>query len=299
MSWRQFQPDEQSFQTQAVDEWVQHLTAKRLPIIGGPLIHLREQDLPDWMYIWENDLDTFRDLAFEYLQQVVFRYRKAISVWNVVAGLGSNTMFSMSFEQCVELTRLLVMQVKNVSPGARTLVTITQPFGDNRAKMLAGAPPLLYAEMIAQSGINFEGFGIELEMGVPQPGYFMRDLFQISCLLDRFSSFGKPVFLTAVTVPSRSTPDPADKSQGKLDPSAGGRWRKPWDAELQADWMEAVYKLAISKPFVENIAWGTVADMNHSIPGAGLLDEMLQPKTAFIRLQTIREKLHQWNRKNG
>lgn len=299
MSWRHFQPDEEEFHTEAVDEWVQFLTSKRLPIIGGPLVHLREQDVPDWMYIWENDLDTFRELTFEYIQKVVFRYRKAVSVWNVVAGLGSNTSFPMSFEQCVELTRLLVMQVKNVSPGARTLVTITHPFGDNRAKMLAGAPPMLYAEMVAQSGINFEGFGVELELGVPSPGFFMRDLFQISCLLDRFSSFGKPVFLTSVLCPSRGTPDPADRSGGKLDPAQGGRWHRPWDPELQADWIEAVYKLAISKPFVENIAWGNVADINQSMPGGGLLDDMLQPKSSFIRLQSIREKLHQWNRRNG
>jgi hypothetical protein len=299
MSWRQFQPDEEEFHTEAVDEWVQYLTAKKLPIIGGPLIHLREQDVPDWLYIWENDLDTFRELAFEYIQKTVFRYRKAVSVWNVVAGLGSNIAFPMSFEQCVELTRLLVMQVKNVSPGARTLVTITHPFGDNRAKMLAGAPPLLYAEMVAQSGINFEGFGVELEMGVPSPGFFVRDLFQISCLLDRFSTFGKPVFLTSLLAPSRGTPDPSDRSAGKLDPAQAGRWHRPWDPDLQADWMEAVYKLAISKPFVENIAWGNIADINHTVPGGGLLDDMLQPKPSFIRLQSIREKLHQWNRRNG
>ena len=297
MPWKLIQPNEQDFNTQQLDEWVELLSRKRIPIIAGPLLHLREQDVPDWMYIWENDFDTMRDLCLEYVQKVVYRYRKAVSVWNVVSGLGSSTLFPMSFEQCIEFTRLLVAQVKNVMPGARTLVSIAQPFGEHLQRSTTGAPPLLYAEMISQSGINFEGFGIELELGVPVPGMYTRDLFQYSCLLDRFSAFGKPVFITALGVPSRATADPADRSEGKLDPSQAGRWLRPWDPQLQSEWLESFYKLAFSKPFVESIAWANVADVNHTLPGGGLLDDMLQTKPSYQKLQDIREKFHQWNRK--
>lgn len=295
--WRVVQPTEQEFITQQVDEWVELLTRRRMPIIAGPLIRLREEDVPDWMYIWENEFDTMRDLCLEYLQKVVYRYRKAVSVWNVVSALGSDTLFPMSFEQCIEFTRLLVAQVKNVMPGARTLVSIAQPFGEHRQRMTTGAPPLLYAEMVAQSGINFEGFGIELEIGMPRAGYYTRDLFQYSSLLDRFSGFGKPLFLTGVCAPSRSTPDPGDRSEGKLDPSRGGRWRRPWDPQLQAEWLDAMYRLAFSKPFVESIAWANVADVHHSVPGGGLLDEHFQPRPSFLKFQEMREKFHAWNRK--
>ena len=298
MPWRLFQPTEQVFDTQCIDEWVELLSRRRMPIIAGPLISLREQDVPDWMYIWENDFDTMRDLCLDYIQKVVTRYRKAVSVWNVVSGLGSNTMFPMSFEQCIEFTRVMVSQVKNVMPGARTLVSITHPFGEHRQRMTSGAPPLLYAEMVAQSGINFEGFGVELEVGVPVPGMYTRDLFQYSCLMDRFSGFGKPVFVTALGVPSRATADASDRSEGKLDPTDGGRWHRPWDPQLQAEWMESVYKLTFSKPFVESISWANVADMHHTLPGGGLLDDTFQPKPGFTMLQDMREKFHQWNRKS-
>jgi hypothetical protein len=238
-----------------------------------------------------------RDLCLEYIQKVVYRYRKAVSVWNVVAGLGSNTLFPMSFEQCIEFTRLLVAQVKNVMPGARTLVTVTHPFGEHRQQMTTGAPPLLYAEMVAQSGISFEGFGVELEAGVPVPGMYTRDLFQYSCLLDRFSGFGKPLFLTGVGVPSRPNADPSDRSEGKLDPSLAGRWRRPWDPQLQADWIDGMYRIAFSKPFVESVSWANIADRNHTLPGGGLLDDMLQPKASFIKLQEMRERFHSWSKK--
>jgi hypothetical protein len=292
MCWKQLQPEEGIFNTEGLDDWVEMLSRKRMPIIGGPLISFHEADIPDWMFIWEHDFDTLRELAYEYVQKVVHRYRKAVGVWNVVGGVHASSAFTLSFEQIIELTRLLVSQVKAILPNARTVVTINQPFGEYHAKGGMGVPPMLYAEMVAQAGINFEAFGLELEMGVPLPGMFMRDLFQISCLLDKFSTLGRPVFITAVGVPGRATPDSSDRSEGHLDPAAAGRWHRPWDPKLQADWMDAVYRLALSKPYVESIAWANLADLNQSMPGGGLLDDMLKPKPSFEQLQDIRTKYH-------
>ena len=41
--------------------------------------------------------------------------------------------------------------------------------------------------------------------------------------------------------------------------------------------MEAVYQMAMSKPFVESIAWSNLADIRQTLPGGGLLDESLRP----------------------
>lgn len=289
MNWKQLQPQEGSFHTEAVDEWVELLTKKRIPIIAGPLIDLSEGQVPEWMFIWEHDFDSLREMAYEYVQKVVHRYRKQISVWNVVSGLHTNSAFTLSFEQIIELTRLMVAQVKTIQSNARTLVSVTQPYGEYHSKGGSSVPPMLYAEMVAQAGINFEAFGLEIEQGIPARGGYMRDLFQLSSLMDRFSTIGRPVFLTALGSPGRHTPDSTDRSEGKLDPSAAGRWKRPWDAQLQAEWMDTVYKLALSKPFIESVAWGNLADINPTIASGGLLDDMLRPKPAFTKLQELRE----------
>lgn len=294
MSWKQLQPEEGAFNTQAVDEWVETLSRKRIPIIAGPLIDLNEGQVPDWLFIWEHDFDTLRELAYEFVQKVVHRYRKAVAVWNVASGLHTNRALTLSFEQIIELTRLLVVHVKNMLPQARTLITITQPFGEYHAKPTTSVAPMLYAEMVAQAGINFEAFGLEMEMGVPSQGRYLRDPFQVSCMLDRFSTLGRPLFLTNLAVPGRMTSDPTDASEGRLDPSLGGRWRRPWDPQLQADWLESVYRVALSKPFVESIAWGSLADMGQVLPAGGLMNDALQPKPAFERLQKLRDQFHQW-----
>jgi hypothetical protein len=297
MGWKQVQPQEQQFNTAPLDEWVELLSKRRVPTIAGPLIRLDEGHVPDLMVIWEHDFDMLRDMAYEYVQKIVTRYRKLIGVWNVVAGLQTNAAFTLSFEQIIELTRLLVSQVKAVLPSAKTLVTVTKPFGEYHARGKSPVPPLLYAEMLTQSGINFEAFGLEIEIGVPRPGSFTRDLFQLSYLLDKFSTLGRPVFLTAVCAPGRDDKDPTDASEGRMDPSAAGKWHRPWDPQVQADWLDAVYHMALSKPFVESIAWANLADMNQTIPGGGLIDDMLRPKPAYTKLQQMRDRLKQFQKK--
>jgi hypothetical protein len=297
MSWKQLQPEEGVFNAAPVDEWIEFLSKKRTPIIAGPLISLGEYDVPEWMFVFEHDFDTLRELAYEYVQKTVQRYRRAVGAWNVAAGLHTNAAFSLSFEQVIELTRLLVSQVKQMLPNAKTLITITQPFGEYHAKPNTGVPPMLYAEMVSQAGINFDAFGLEIQMGVPDQGRLSRDLFQLSCLLDKFSTLGRPLYLTATGAPGRATADPSDATEGKLDPQLAGRWHSTWDPNLQAEWMDAVFKLAMSKPYVESIAWANLADIGHDLPSGGLLDDMLKPKPVFQRLQTLRSNLHAWQAK--
>ncbi len=295
--WKLIQPQEGAFEPQVCDGWFELLTRKRMPIIAGPLVNLIETELPEWMFIWENDFDTLRELAYEHVQKLVGRYRKAVSLWNVIGGVSTNSAFTLTFEQMIELTRLVVAQVKTILPSARTLINISQPFGEYHARNSTSVSPILYAEMCAQAGINFDGFALELEMGVPQQGMYMRDLFQISTMLDRFSSIGRPVFITAVSVPGRATPDPEDRSGGRLDPAAGGRWHRPWDPQLQADWLDAVYRMALSKPFVESIAWSNLADIHPTLPAGGLLDDVFKPKPAFEKLQQMRQQFAPFMRK--
>ena len=294
ISWKDIQPQEQDFITEPIDEWIEMFSKRRMPVIAGPLINLGEGQVPDWMFIWEHDFDTLRELTYEYVQKIVHRYRKAVAVWNVCAGIHTNSSFTLSFEQIIELTRLLVSQVKAILPSSRTLITITQPFGETSARKPTAVAPMMYAEMVGQAGINFEAYGLEIEMGVPSTGHFTRDLFQLSGMLDRFSTLGRPVFLTALSCPGKSGPDSNDKSEGKLNPSAAGRWHRPWDAQLQAEWMQAVYELAMSKPFIESIAWGNLGDIAPTIPAGGLLDDMLKPKPAYTKLQEMRTKFHSY-----
>lgn len=289
LQWKQIQPEEDRFDTTALDEWVDHLIRRRVPIVAGPIIDFSDDAMPDWAFIWEHDFETLRDLMIDYVRKIALRYKRVFSVWNVVGALHATSLPGIGFEQTIELTRLLVAQVKAMVPNARMLVTIRDPFGEHRAGPTPGVPPMLYAEAVAQAGINCDGFGLEYECGVPRTGGWCRDLFQISSMFDRLGSAGKPVYVTALSAPSRNTPDPADRTEGQLDPSKAGQWLEPWSPAHQARWMESVVSIALGKPFVESVAWGDLSDTNASIPGGGLIDEMLRPKPAFDTFQRLRK----------
>lgn len=297
LAWRQLMPAEGQLQTEALDGWIELLARKRMPLVAGPLVDLSEESVPDWAYIWEHDFETLRDLLYEFVRQVVHRYRKHVTAWVAVSGLHVGNAFNLSFEQMIDLTRLICADIKAVQPQARVLVGVRHPYGEYHASNTTpGVPPMLYAEMVAQSGVNFDAFAVEVLTGVPAPGLYTRDLFQISSMLDRFASIGKPVFVTAAAAPGRNQPDPQDASEGRLDPAQAGRWRQPWDPQRQADWLEAVYRIALSKPYVESLAWQSLADIAPALPSGGLLDDMLRPKPVFQKLQEMRESYHRGRR---
>jgi hypothetical protein len=146
--------------------------------------------------------------------------------------------------------------------------------------------------MAIQSGINFDGFGLQFFFGVGVDGMFVRDFFQISNLLDRFSSLGRPLQVTAVQVPSAMTSHKDDAWRGQASVPSGGIWREEWSEETQSRWLRHFYELALSKPMVESVTWRKLSDDNgHHLPFGGLLREDMSPKPAFEALTAMRKEL--------
>jgi len=278
MPWKTLQPSEDVFLSEQLDEWVEALAKKRMLVIAGPLIDLTNDSVPDWLYIWEHDFDTLRDLAYDFVRKVVSRYRRAVTAWNVTSGLHASSAFTLSFEQMIDMTRLLVQQVRTIAPSSRAIVTVQQPFGEYHARPNAAVPPMLYADMVAQSGIQFDAFGLELTIGSPTRGSLTRDLFQLSCMLDKFSTLGKPMFLTGVCAPDHAPPE-------------AGRLRDGYSPQRQAKWLEEFSRIALSKPYIENICWSNFSDISTKLPGGGLLDDSMQHKPIVAASQTLRETL--------
>jgi hypothetical protein len=277
MRWRMIEPQEEKFDWSITDEWIDFLRRVRMPLVAGPLVRFDEINTPDWLYIWEHDYETVRDFLYEYIDRVVQRYAPHVTYFNVLSGLHVNQEFSFTFDQLMDVTRMSVGLVKKFNANARTMIELTQPWGEYYAGNQRSIPPLLYAEMIVQSGITFDMFGLQLRFGMPKEGCWQRDLFQISALLDRFSSLGKPVMLTGLQVPSAPN-----------DPAAG-TWRKPWSEQMQSKWLESVTDIALSKPFVEAISWQDLCDVKDApIPNGGLVNVDVTPKAAMKTWANLR-----------
>ena len=293
MPWRVLAPEEGEYRWQQTDTWVDWANRNRMPILGGPVISFEPSNLPDWLFIWEHDYDTVRDLIYEHVERVVQRYRNRVNVWKVVSGLHVNNHFSFNFEQLMDLTRMTTMLVKKLAPQSRALIEIREPFGEYYAQNPRSIPPMMYVDLIVQSGINFDGFAVRMLTGQAQSGQFTRDLMQFSALLDQFAGYGKSLYVTigAPSEPVTQMMLAAPDSGEPVDANCGF-WRQSWSQTVQAHWLEAAMQIAASKPFVEAVAWPDLIDHGHiELPLSGLVSEAFQPKSAFRRLAAFRRTL--------
>lgn len=308
--WRAIEPDEQIYDWKQVDGWAEWAYRNRMPILAGPLICFEPICAPDWIAVMEHDYESIRDVLYEHVERLVTRYRNVVTLWDVVSGIHTNRHINLTLDQIMDLTRMAVMLVKKIQPNGKTLVEITHPFGEYYAENPRSVPPFIYADMVLQAGIPIDAFGVRLLMGQAADGQYTRDLMQISALLDRFSGLGKPLHVTGVAVPSEVvelTMDADDHEQvngngngaslGKGGPSTPpdgrcGHWRKPWSPLVQAHWLEAFYNIALSKPFVDSVAWLTLADHDEMpLPFSGLAQGDLKAKGAFHRVTKLRKEL--------
>lgn len=290
-SWRDIEPAEQSFNWQALDEWVALLAKHKIPMRGSSLLTFNENNVPDWLYIWEHDFDTIRDLAFDHVRRIVNRYSSHIQTWTVISGIHASNCFTFNFDQLMELTRMSAALTKQLCPNGTTILEMVCPWGEYYAHNQRTIPPLLYADMVIQSAVNVDAFGLQMMFGKPQNGMFVRDMFQISCVLDQFSKLSKPLHLTAVQVPSdtmlKNTEHPDAVST--ID---AGTWHEPWNEQTQAQWLEAFVGIALSKPYIESVTWHELADhTDQLIPHGGLLRSDDTPKKAYEKMIEIRKEL--------
>ncbi len=291
--WRALAPGEDAYKWEQTDAWIDWASRSKMPVMAGPVVSFDPGVLPDWVFMWEHDFETVRDLLFEHIERVVGRYRNTVSVWNVVSGLHVNSHFTFSFDQLMELTRMSTMLVRKLQPTAKVLVEICEPFGEYYGSNPRSIPPLMYADLLVQSGVNFDGFAVKLLSGQAASGQYTRDLMQISHLFDQFSGYGKTLHVT-VAAPSEPVTSMmiAAASPDVVVDDNSGCWRKPWSQLVQSRWLEATMNVALSKPFVESVAWQDFVDHGEcELPLSGLVSEDLQPKAAFKRLVGFRRSL--------
>jgi len=283
MRWVDMEPVEGKYAFKPTDAWIEWAVTKaKMPVTAGPVVDLRPGAIPDFLYIWEHDYETLRDVVIEHVKALVTRYRRAVGTWVVASGLQAGGAFSLSQEQIMDLTRTCVFLVRKVQPSAKIVVEVAQPWGEYSATpgmTQRTLPPATYAELINQLGLEIDALGVRLQMGQNLPGRATRDLVAISNLLDRFAACDRPVVVSACGVPSRP---PAGGSGGGAGGGAGGggdgvppdpgAWAGGWTPEGQAAWLSAVVSMALSKPFVQSVCWQDLydADAGSDMPGGGL-----------------------------
>jgi hypothetical protein len=117
-----------------------------------------------------------------------------------------------------------------------------------------------------------------------------RDLLEFERNLESFKGFGKPIHITELGISSSA--DIAEDSEWWGGGAGGAKmvWRgERFSEENQAQWVEAVYKIAFSKSYVGAITWWDLMDPGF-IPNGGYLRADLTPKLSYGRLLALQTK---------
>ena len=287
ISWKQIEPNEQEYNYEQLDECIEWLNKNRIAAKVGPLVSFTPSAVPDWLYIWEHDFEQVREMAYGFITQIAERYGRKVQAWNVVSGMNVENCFKFSYDQIIEMSRAAALAAKRASARSLAIIELIEPWGEYYAFNQRTIPPLIYADIVCQGGVRFDGFGIKIRFGRGGGGMQVRDLLEISSLLDKFGVFGKTLHLTGVQVPSQ--PDKRDNN-GKV--GEAGSWHGVWDENIQSDWLEQVYKVALSKHFVESVTWGDLIDQDDGIlQQGGLLTQDMTAKPAFKKVIKLQEEL--------
>jgi len=281
MRWSDLEPNEGHYTFTGTDRWIEWAyRVAKMPVFAGPVVDFRPSSTPEWLYIWENDYETLRELVYEHVKAVVTRYRRTIRRWTVASGLHVNEGFRLTFDQMVDLTRIAVLVTRKLHPQAKIQIEITQPWGEYYAANRKALPPLVYADTLSQAGVKVDAIALRLQMGQASAGQSVRDLMAISSLLDRFAQFERAVSVTGLGAPSAPAGEEA------------GAWRGAWSPERQADWAQNVLAICLSKPYVHSVCWQELTDADSvEMPYGGLLDANDRPKPALGKLAQFRAAL--------
>jgi len=272
------------------DALFKQLQKRNFTIEGRPLWWSYRTTTPDWLR--KKNYDEVRKYVEQHVRKVVSHYGDGMYAWEVVNEFHDwANECRLNPDQIIEVTRLACDVARDTNPKVKRLINNCAPFAEyvqlgKMTELDAFYPqrtPYQFVKQLADAGVDFNITGIQM--------YFpYRDLADTIILIEKFESIGKPIQLTEVG--ASAGPSEESINSGKLtitqEPYV---WHRPWDEELQADWMEGLYTLAYSKPTIEAVNWYDFVDPFSWIPNGGFLRSPKGEKRAvWDRLKTLQDR---------
>lgn len=284
-NWGQIELQRGKYDFSKLDGCISTLSKRKLAIGAGPLLCFAKEYLPNWLVEEEASFEKIRECAYQFVSAAASRYGGMVRTWCVVSGLNAFNHFGFGFEQVLEITRAANMAVKAVAERALRIIEVSNPWGEYYGTKPDTIPPVVYMDMVIQSGINFDAFGLAMPSGTDEPGMYARDMMQISALLDSFAPISRPLYITQVEVPGGE----ADSSLSGKDAGDG---QGGWDQHKQAEWLDQFYRIALGRTFIDGVIYSSSTDTKESkLPHSGLLTAALEPKESYVVLKRFRDRI--------
>ncbi len=250
---------------------------------GYGYVYMHNAATPAWIRSW-----PYEKVLAEYqrvVTQTLTRYRDRMPYVEVINEAHDKAnLFHLSHEQLTEVTREACRAARAGSPTVKCIINncslwaeFPRRLGRNEERIWA---PYRYLSDCVSAGVEFEVVGLQIY-------YPQHDMFEIERMLQRFTSFNRPIHLTELSCSSAPGLDPACSRPRSVSPG----WHGPWTETVQADWLEGMYTLCYSKPEFEAATWWDFTDNGSQFwPHGGLLHKDLTPKESYLRLIELKKR---------
>ena len=288
-SWYElFEPREGVYNWGIKDDILRWLLENGITPEGRPLFWFHPSVTPDWLR--EKSFDALKSYVEKHTHDLLAHYGDRVLHWEVVNEYHDYAnIFDHTPEQITEIVRLACDRTKSENPKVVRILNNCAPWGEyvargTMARKRATRPLRTvrrYLSDLRDAGVQYDVLGIQI--------YFpQRDLSDIARLLERLRTFGKPLFITEIGASSNlRAPNPSGAIRAAADEPFA--WHREWDEELQADWLEQVYSIYYSRPYVSAFNWYDFSDFRPYIVNGGLVREDCTPKASFRRLGKLLE----------
>jgi GH35 family endo-1,4-beta-xylanase len=253
---------------------------------GNPLVWLSPSRQVNPEYVLGANLDQFRRMVYPHVSKIVTTYKQWVKRWTVMnepMWQPANCL-GLSTPQALAVLQESIRAVRSADPTATLTVNFPNPGNES-----PGGDPWSFLQEALQAGVDFDTIGLQLYYnatcyaGLPEERgdklyhFPRRTLAGIAELIDRYSTLGKKIEITELSVPAES---PAGNP---------GYWGEPWSPDLQAAYLKAAYTILFSKPKVEGIMWVFAAesDDRQFVYHGGLFDSQDQPRKSFFALKEL------------
>ncbi len=262
LPWSKIERSPGEFDFSVLAPWLEWAESTGRTVLAGPLIDLREENVPAWIAAKRGESAVLRDAIWKFAEATGAALAGRVRMWDLAAGLDDSTWWPLDLEERVEVVRRAEIGLRAARKDIPTLVEIEHPFGHQVASHSGALTPRAFIDALVNDGIHIDCLLLRLRMGEAGGEHLTRDLLEVSSVLDTFIPFRKPVF---VEIGAPSVPG---------GPGAGF-WRAPWSPKSQAVWAARTFAVAMSKPHVELVLWHSLADPAKSGPKDCAMDGLI------------------------
>jgi hypothetical protein len=287
-----FEKEEGVYDWTLRDEQFRKLRDRGVEVEGRPIFWADGCCSPDWLI--DKSYPELLKYVEKHTRDVVSHYGDEMYAWEVTNEAHDYAnILGLTPDQMVEIAGLICDVAKDTNPNVHRLINVCCIQADyiqfidwsKYDRDLELITPHQYIRMCHEAGVDFTITGQQLYYP-----YTNRDLADTIRMTERLEQYSRPVQITEIGATSGPTAESIASGELPL-PDLPYSWHRHWDPELQAEWLEQIYTILYSKPWIEAINWYDFVDPYSFVDNGGLLASPEgEKKPVYHRLEKLQKE---------